>query len=285
MRRFLPILLAMCLTGCAGFLKLDDRSAYSSSVVSYLYPKGQQPDINFDTVPVVELPARVGLAFVPSHRAPPGFSAADRELLLQQVRQSFANQDFISRIEIIPDQYLSAGGGFDNLEQVARLFGVDIVALVSFDQLVQSSETTRSLIYLTLVGAYTVQASRNEVVTFVDTAIIHLPSRSLLLRAPGQSRIGKRSTAVHAGRVQRGLSRAGFEDAMADMAENLDASLAQFNQRAREEGPVRLVQRHSGKSWHELEGGEGSIGIPGLLLLLLLTGWLLISGRRRPGAA
>lgn len=266
-------LMVLMLAGCAGFLGLDTRTGASSSVVAYLYPDGSVPDLQRDQLPVIELPARVGLAFVPSNRQAAGLSPADKDALLNEVRSSFARQKFIERIEIIPESYLRAGGGFTNLEQVARLYGVDIIALVSYDQVIQTTETTRSMLYWTLVGAYTIQGSRNEVITFVDTAVIHLPSRSLLFRAAGQDRQENRSTAVHTGRVQNRLAHEGFNQAMSDMTVNLDQALVDFNRRVRTEGQVRLVHRRSGRSWHEAEGGEGSIGwLDALFLLALLAG-------------
>jgi rhombotail lipoprotein len=270
-------------SGCAGFLKLDGRQAQSSSLVAYLYPGGERPDHAHDDLPQVELPARVGLAFVPSRQAPVGLSGAERERLLAEVRRSFLRQPFIGRIEIIPEGYLQVGGGWDNLDQVAQLFGVDVVALVSWDQLVQSHETAGSMLYWTLVGAYVVEASRNEVVTLVDTAVLHVPSRSLLFRAPGTDRQGGRSTAINAGRVQSSLARQGFELALADMTDNLDRAMTTFGQRVLSEGQVRLVDRRSGRDWHREHGGAGAgLALPILLVLWLLVNPVLPSVRREP---
>ncbi|MGY6630538.1 MAG: rhombotarget lipoprotein [Wenzhouxiangella sp.] len=265
-------LMLLMLAGCAGFLGLDTRTGASSSVVDYLYPDGSLPDLEQERLPVIELPARVGLAFVPSTRQAAGLGPADRDALLQEARSAFARQGYIDRIEIIPDSYLRPGGGFTNLEQVARLYGVDIVALVSFDQIIQTTETTRSLLYWTLVGAYTIEGSRNEVITFVDTAVIHLPSHTLLFRAAGQDRQENRSTAIHAGRVQNRLAHDGFRQAMGEMTGNLDQALVDFNHRVRSEGQVRLVHRRSGRSWHEAEGGQGrTVWLEALFLLALLA--------------
>lgn len=272
-------LMLLMLTGCAGFLGLDTRSGASSSVVGYLYPDGSLPDLEREQLPVIELPARVGLAFVPSEQQATGLSPADRDALLNEVRQTFAQQRFIERIEIIPDSYLRPGGGFNNLEQVARLYGLDIIALVSYDQIIQTTETSRSMLYWTLVGAYTIEGSRNEVFTFVDTAVIHLPSHSLLFRAAGQDRQENRSTAIHAGRVQNRLAHEGFSLAMEEMTFNLDQALVDFNRRVRTEGQVRLVHRRSGRTWHETEGGQGRIGWLEAFFLLAL----LATARKRRG--
>lgn len=287
MFRFTLIICVACLLGgCAGFMALDSRQAQSSSLVDYLYPNGQRPDHRGDELPVIDLPARVGLAFVPSAKTPLGLTAGDRERLLAEVRRSFSSQAFIGRIEIIPDVYLRPGGGFDNLDQLAALHGLDIIALVSWDQIVQSRETTRSMLYWTLVGAYVVEASRNEVVTFVDTAVMHVPSRSLLFRAPGQDQRGDRSTAISAGRVQEKLAINSFDSAMDDMILALDQAMVDFNRRVRSEGQVRLVDRRSGRDWHQDNGGAGSFSLLPLALLILLAGCRISStsaGARRIG--
>lgn len=282
------VCLSLCflmLGGCAGFLQLDTRAGVSGSVVDYLYPNGGAPAVDKPILPVIDLPARVGLAFVPATRAPKGLSAADEARLLALVRQQFSEQDFIARIEIIPESYLRAGGGFENLNQVARLYGVDIVALVSWDQVVQTSESASSLLYWTLVGAYTIKGSSNEVVTFVDTAVLHLPSETLLFRAAGQHRDSKRSTAIRAGDVQSDLARDGFGVAMDEMTTNLEQALVDFNRRVREEGQVRLVDRGTGRDWHQSNGGEGSFD-PLAWLLLLALGYTALrpapSRKRRP---
>ncbi|PKL96022.1 MAG: rhombotarget lipoprotein [Gammaproteobacteria bacterium HGW-Gammaproteobacteria-8] len=274
-RKLVLVLGVLLVGGCAGFLQLDTRTGASASVVDYLYPDGSVPNVETDTLPVVDLPARVGLAFVPSSRTPKGLTPADQEQLLARVRQAFAEQNFIGRIEVIPQSYLRLGGGFENLGQVARLYNVDIVALVSWDQLVQTSESTSSLLYWTLVGAYTIKGSSNEAITFVDTAVLDVPSQTLLFRAAGQHRESKRSTAIHAGNVQSDLARAGFDIAMEEMTVNLDQALGDFNQRVRDEGQVRLVDRRTGQDWHEANGGEGSFDLLAWLLLMAVVGLAL----------
>lgn len=279
--------LLLTLTGCAGFLALDGRQSQSSSLVAYLYPDGRRPDHAEDALPVVELPARVALAFVPSRQPPLGLTAADQERLLADVREAFSRQPFIGRIEIIPSSYLQPGGGWENLDQVAHLFGVDVVALVSWDQLVQSHEGRGSLLYWTLVGAYLVEASRNEVVTMVDTAVFHVPSRSLLFRAPGMDRQDARSSAVRAGRVQSAMAQDSFNHALDDMIDGLDRAMVDFGHRVVHEGQVRLVDRRTGRDWHRTNGGAGAAGWLPLLLLALVfvrSRWLAAQHTPAPPA-
>ncbi|WP_167284951.1 rhombotarget lipoprotein [Marilutibacter alkalisoli] len=266
--------------GCASFFSgAAQRTGVSSSVVDYLYPAGEKFEPMHEETPEVRLPARVGLMFVPSSRQPVGLTGADKQSLLDQVRDAFKSQPFIERIEIVPDSYLRPGGGFENLEQVARLHGVDIVALVSYDQVLRTEESAASFLYWTIVGAYTVPANRNQVSTFVDTSVFDVATRTLLLRAPGQDQQKAASTAIRVGDVQDRLARESFQSAVTDMVANLDASIADFDRRVREEGQVRLVDRRSGSSWHQRSGGKGSVRAWELGVLLLGAALLLL--RRR----
>src|SRR5258706_12071408 len=103
------------------------RNRQAASVVEYLYP-ASQPAQSADAVVQLKLPVRVGIAFAPAgnlgmRRIP----EAERTEMLARVRASFADRAFISHIEVIPEAYLRRAGGFDNLDQVARMFQLDVV--------------------------------------------------------------------------------------------------------------------------------------------------------------
>ena len=53
--------------------------------------------------------------------------------MLERVRAAFSGLQYVSAIEIIPSTYLRPAGGFANLEQAARMFNLDAVALLSYD--------------------------------------------------------------------------------------------------------------------------------------------------------
>lgn len=273
-------LVTLSLAGCASFFSdYSARSGVSSSVVDYLYPPGTDFKPASEGTPEIRLPARVGLMFVPSSRTPAGLTPAHREALLGQVRDAFKQHDFIERIEIVPDSYLRPRGGFDNLEQIARLHGLDLVALVSYDQVSSTDETVASFLYWTIVGAYTVPATRNQVNTFVETTVFDVSTRTLLLRAPGQDQRGGGSTAVHSDAVRERLGEEGFQAAVTAMIPNLETAIGQFRTRVREEGHVKLVDRQSGKQWSGRNGGGGSV--QAWELALLLAGLALLLLRRR----
>ncbi|MGR4895603.1 rhombotarget lipoprotein [Stenotrophomonas sp. LARHCG68] len=270
---------ALLLGGCASlFEDGSQRRGVSSSAVDYLYPPGQkfEPATAGET-PQVRLPARVGLVFVPSNNDPVGVSAAERSALLEKVRATFRAQPFIERIEVIPDGYLRPRGGFDNLEQVARMYSVDLVALVSYDQIIRTDQNAASVLYWTLVGAYTIRGNNNQVSTFVDTSVFDVKTRTLLFRAPGTDQRDGGSTAVRVDETQQRLAGESFDVAMTSMTGNLDKAIADFAVRVREEGQVKLVDRRSGGEWRR-GGGGGSTQWWELALLLVGAGLLL---RRR----
>jgi rhombotail lipoprotein len=90
----------------------------------------------------------------------------------------FSSRKFVAEIVIIPDYYLRGQNGFEGLEGVQRLYGVDLMALVSYDQVVHTDENIWSLGYLTIVGAYVLKGSRHDVSTLVDLAVVDPVSRS-----------------------------------------------------------------------------------------------------------
>ncbi len=271
----LSVGLAIGLAGCTSLWQgtgmSGARQGVSSSLVDYLYPKGEQPPPQSASLPHLKLPLNVGLAFVPSGNAR-GLSAESKTRLLAKVKQAFADRDFISHIEIIPKTYLAAGRGFETVEQVARLYALDVMALVSYDQVTYSEDTTASLLYWTIIGAYVIKGSQNDVQTFVDTAVFDVATHKLLFRAPGVDRFENTSTLVKSGEALREAREAGFQRAMQDMTANLQTALDEFVVRVKEEKVVQVSYRSG-------SGGGGSLD---LLLLLVLAGLWMRSLKAKP---
>jgi rhombotail lipoprotein len=260
-------------TACAGLFGGSRREGVSSSLVDYLYPEGEKPPPQSGEIPHLQLPLKIGLAFVPAgYGNSKGLSEAERMRMLQDAKAAFAGRDFIEEIAVIPEAYMRTGRGFSALEQTARLYDLDVMALVSYDQVANTSEKTSSLLYWTIVGAYVVKGNQNDAQTFVDTAVFDIATRKLLFRAPGVSEIQSSATLVDQERDMRVTQRKGFEQAMADMTKNLDAELGRFKERIRTDGSVK-VTRVAGTS-----GGGGAIDAG---LLALLAGLLFLSAGRR----
>lgn len=241
----LPIILLV--SGC--FTSSQRRR--SSSLMDFLYPKA------VDAPPLgnaqLQLPLRIGIAFVPVQSQGYGWNVdipADTEQrLLGIVRKSFQGRDWVKDIQIIPSSYLRAGGGFENLDQLSRIFGTDVVVLASIDQIQNNDPTPLSFLYLSIVGAYVLPLDRNETRTMVDAAAFHVPSRTFLLRAPGTSRIRGLSTGVGVNENLREASLKGFTEAFAEVSKNLDREVENFKAQviAGERSDVDVINK-SGES-------------------------------------
>jgi len=258
----LPFLL---IGGCSSFADLsgESRRGVSSSLVDYLYPKGQVPPDVQDTIPYLELPLRVGIAFVPTQAGGSTISEATKIQLLENVKAQFADRPYIEYIEVIPDTYLRSSNGITGMQQVARLYGVKVMALVSYDQVAMTEDNPSSFLYWTIVGAYTIKATSNEVQTFVDTAVFDVTTARLLFRAPGLDKMSDRSTLIESSEVVRKTRDASFAAAMEAMTKNLAAELDIFRERVKKDPGVAEVKWKSGSG-----GGSLSWLMFGLLSAL-----------------
>jgi rhombotail lipoprotein len=250
----------------------------SSSLVSFLYPNGAAPP-SVDTIPQLRVPLRVGLAFLPSQGESPfnGLGAAEKEQLLDRIRQRFQSRRFVSEITVIPDYYLANARGFAGLAGLQRLYSVDVVALVSYDQVSNSSDMKyRSLAYLTIVGAFLVNGTENQVTTLVDLAVVDPTTRSLILRAGGTSSQKVESTLVDRTHNVREASVGGYSAATDTMIEHFDLALTQFELSVRS-GTARVaVVNRDGSA----RGGGGAINAGALAPLLLLLALRVATAHR-----
>ena len=258
----------LSLTGCAHF---HGRSQHrqNASVVEFLYPQGSDVVVE-PSVPTLNLPIDVGVAFVPASgskgRLDHPLSEERKVRLLQDVAREFDQYKFVRKIEIIPSNYLRPGGSFANLEQAARMFGVQVIALVSYDQVQFTDEDFTSFAYWTLVGAYVVEGQKNDTQTLLDAVVYDVSSRTLLFRAPGTSRIEARSTPVNLSEELREDANAGFQQAATNLVSQLKVELASFQERIRNRPEeVKLVARPG-------YVGGGAAGVFELMILLTLGG-------------
>ena len=144
---------------------------------------------------------------------------------------------------VVPETYMRGSNGFDALDRAARMCRLDVMALLSYDQLSTSSEKKSSFWYWTVVGAYLVEGTPNEVQTLVDTAVFDIPSRTLAFRAAGTDRLTKNATMVDSPQHMRTAQAASFGRAMDDMTVNLQRELVVFKERVKEQkAPDRQVR-------------------------------------------
>jgi rhombotail lipoprotein len=241
------------------------RAHRASSVVSFLYPAENQPLV-MPTTPELQLPLRVGLAFVPStERQTEGFTAMQKQLLLQNIAAGFRALPFVQSIEVVPESYLRPAGGFANLDQLRGLLGIDVIVLVGYDQAQFTEDNGCSFAYWTIVGAYFVHGNRNDTHTLMEASVYDIRSRALLFRAPGSNQTKASVELINVGRKLRDDSGRSFAAATADLTANLHTELEVFKQRVKEgKADAKIVSRPGYTG-----GGALSLTSAGALLALL----------------
>jgi rhombotail lipoprotein len=246
------------------------KAHHSSSVVSFLYP-GKDHPLPPTTIPVLRLPLRVGIAFVPSGNQPnfggDGISEMQKSALLQRVANEFKGREYIEAIEIIPSTYLRAGGGFGNLEQVRGLLNVDVVALVAYDQVQFTDQNFLSVAYWTIVGAYVFRGNKNDTQTLMEAAVYDIPSQHLLFRAPGGGEIKGNTAVMYVAEKLREDRAKGFDAATTELIANLKLELEGFRERVKRAPGEVTIEHKPGYS-----GGGAFGGLSGLILAGLALG-------------
>ncbi len=280
---FVLTLALVFLSGCSGLVsQKSGQHSISSSLASFLNSGGKSKEFQKPGIAQLKLPVKVGLAFLPSqHWRGSAFDESSKYQLLSKVKNSFGQHRFIGSISIIPSSYLKyhgnkAGNGFDTLKQVANIHDVDIIALVSYDQLTRSQQNNASILYWTIVGMYVIPGNENTIQTFVDTAVFDVRSRKLLMRAPGVSKLSKRSTAIGVDTVMTKKSLQGFDLAFDDMIKNLDVELNRFKDRIQQGTSVKITNQQAYSA-----AGTVNVGLS-LFLLSLFFSKALINGISRP---
>lgn len=247
---------AVLMSGCAGG---SSQHYHSTSIVNYLYSdeaqQAHEPDI-----PVLSLPLTLGIAFVPDASGMI-FTERDKMALMKEVGSHFKQHAFVKSIDLIPSAYLTEQGGFTNLNQIQTMHGIDIMALLSYDQTQFTDEGLMSVAYWTIVGAYIVPGEKNDTHTMVDAAVYDIKSRKMLFRAPGLSHIKGYSTPINLSEQLRLDSQKGFEEASKELVLNLQDQLALFEEKVKELPEDYTVVHEPGYT------GSGNIG-PGFFLLI-----------------
>ena len=272
---FVLPLIIIFLTGCGGY-----QTRTKSSVVDYLYPRGSETVIQ-PSIPVLSLPLNVGIAFVPEQNTLEkgmrfwsksvvagggSLTSGNKTKLLEKVAEHFRGLEFVNQIEVIPSEYLTANGGFSNLEQIQTMYNIDVIALVSYDQVQFTDEGILSLTYWTIIGAYVVTGEKNDTSTMLDTVVYDIKSKKMLFRAPGTSIVKGSATPVNLSEQLRADSLKSFEQAADEMTKNLDLQLASFKEKIKANPEQVKVVHTKGYS-----GGGGAISLFELAILLIIA--------------
>ena len=288
------LLLASLAAGC---FSTRVATHQSSSALDFLYPQGRGAATPAADV-TLHLPLRVGLAFAPrtADRDDP-ITEAQKQALLAQVAAAFKAHKGVGHLEVVPSLYLKTGGSFANLEQLAGSMGLDLMVLLSYDQAQFTESTRASWTYLTVVGPFLIEGEKNDTRTVMDAVVYDIKSRALLFRAAGESTVNGSSSPLNESRKRRLFAGQGFDKATPVLIANLDKSLAEFEEQAKN-GTVRgagtpavAMYNAEGK---RVNGGAGSAGGAGggafgglellgvaLLALAFVLGGGLPRGARR----
>lgn len=244
MKLFTPaiaVLVAIFISGCTTPPQRESKQA--ASIVDYLFPNTAASPHLEPGMAVVRPPVRVGLAFVPANSRSRTLPEAEKMKLLERTKAAFAKHAYIGALEIIPTQYLQHGGGFDNLQQVSRLFNVDIMALVSYDQVQFTDSNSLSFLYWTIVGAYVVNGNEFDVKTLLDISVFDVTSRKLLFRAPGTSQINGGASWANYSERARGAQIEGYQKAVEQLIPQLQIEMDAFRERLKAGGELKLEPR------------------------------------------
>jgi rhombotail lipoprotein len=236
----LAIATTLVITGC-DTLETQRTQHQASSLYAYLYPN-QNNHVDVPTVPVLSLPLRVGVAFVPAndrrqrqyfgyYTEEVNISESQKMALMKQISAEFKKCPFVQSIDLIPTAYLTPGGSFANLDQIRTMYGVDAMMLLSYDQAQFTGSGLLSLTYWTVVGACIIPGEKNETKTMLDAAVFDIASRKMLFRAPGIGDIHDSAVPVLVGEQLHQNSEEGFTKAALDLTTNLQTAMVEFKER------------------------------------------------------
>ena len=123
------------------------------------------------------------------------------------------------------------------------LFQIDVMALIYYDQVVYTDDTRASLLYWTIVGAYFINGSKNDINIFVDVAIFDVESHKLLLRAPGTDEVIAKSALINSSEKLCIARQGSFDSAIENLSTNLETELSSFKERIKKDKSVEITYR------------------------------------------
>lgn len=274
MRNILLVLFStLVLTSCASIqsmmgMNYSSQQRSYSSIVEYLYPY-ERGEINIEPkIPNLNVPLKIGVAFVPETCRT--FRRHDlnenlKSNLLQRVSHKFKEKNIIEKVEVIPSTYFKRKGSFNNLRYIKKEFDVDIIVLISYDQIQYTDRTSLSVIYhLTVFGKYVIKGDKNDTVTLLDVAVYDINSEELLFKSRGYSKIKSDVASAFVSEELRINSQKGFNNGINNMIVNLDYELIRFRDKIQKKEVAVNVRYRRGYS------GGGSVNIYGLLAIFIL---------------
>jgi len=268
MSRLFLFLCIFILSSCTMLGNYRKSHTQSTSLVQFLYPDGKLP-LTDKVNPVLNLPLRVGLAFIPDKVNNTVISVVTKNQLLENVKVVFESREYVAEITIIPELYLHGSRGYSTLNQIKTLYQLDVVALVSYDQVLNSQESLLGLSYLTIVGAYIFRGTGYNVNTLMDLAVVDVDSQSILFRAAGMSTSKDKHIAyAYHKKAFHEKQNKEFEVAMGQMQGNLVLELDKFEHRLRNRDESEPIEVNYRKGY---SGGSVSLLLLGLLFMFAVA--------------
>ncbi|WP_297831319.1 rhombotarget lipoprotein [Pseudomonas sp.] len=244
MKKIICSLMMVSLFAFGGCSWVDSHSSKQvASTVDYLYPNAKEAPQMKSEVTYLRPPVRVGIAFVPSANWGDGLSEVDKLKLQERVKAAFTQYPFVGSIELIPSTYLQRQGGFGNLEQVARMFNVEVMVLLSYDQVQFNDKNSLALLYWTIVGAYIIHGDQYDVQTLVDASVFDVHTHKLLFRAPGVSQVKGGASMAGLGERARAAQTEGYDKAVDDLIPQLQAELDKFKERIKSDAGFKIENK------------------------------------------
>lgn len=234
--------------------------------MAFLFPEERRL-VQDPGLPVLKLPLSVGIAFVPDEGGVSDrFSQSQKQVLLQRIAGEFRRLPFVQSIQTVPELYLRPGGGFQNLDQLRGLLGVEVIVLLSYDQAQLSTQNKYSIAYWTIVGAYFVNGNQNDTHTLMEATVYDISSRTLLFHAPGVDLTRASSSLVDAEKKLHQNSSGSIDRATVDLVKNLQTELDAFRTAVKEGRSTVKIEHRPGYSG----GGaiDGATVIGALIALL-----------------
>lgn len=225
---FAILLIISFIVGCGGGTQIR----HESSVVQYIAP--DKDNILEIGAPNLSFPIKVGVAFVPDVSSSSTgkyqlmLNETQKADLMQKIFDAFKKDPLFQSIHIIPSQYLTLGGSFTNLNQLRATFGIDVIILLSYNQIQHTDRGMLSIMYWTGVGVYVIKGEKNNTNTVVDAAVYHIPSRNMLFSALGTSQVKASATMINLSEQSRIDSYTGFEKAFDNLIIKFKDQFEQF---------------------------------------------------------
>lgn len=224
----IALIACLSLTACAcgSNIRTVQRQ---NNLSTYLY-SGKEPLAEIQQKKPLSLPAKVGITFVPTSGNNLSIPETTKKQVMESVRLELAkHKKCIAVAHSIPSSYLQPQGGIAELERIAGQFDVDVIVLLSANQLQKYERNPlAAFMDVTIVGSYMIPGTTVDTSTLLEATVIHMPSRALVFRTEGSDETHSRATQFGSSGTALNDSVASIEDASKNLVASIGKSLSKF---------------------------------------------------------